>query len=219
MNLTGAIILSFIASIAAGVGGYYAPSQGYWQALLINLATTIFGLGVGLVVINHYLSRREKKMAAIPMLKMIEPSVGELHNEFFIKPGRLKFGIPGFIALIDAYHDNGHTPDALSPEQRNGLYELIKQHRAKSLVLMESIHDQLREMTSLLGWSFSPKIITISMQVRLDIVNFKNLELDDTDKAKLKACELCLDIDAGCGNVLDEIHKLLDHSVEDWHQG
>jgi hypothetical protein len=205
------IILSLLAAIIAATAGYF--TQGYWQALLINLSTTFLGLSIGLIVINHFLNRQEKRQAAIPMLEMIHPYVSELHNDHFIDPGRLKFGIPGFNALIDAYEQNGRTPAALSPEQRNGLYDLIKEHRLQATLLMDTIHDQLKEMTSLLGWSFSPRIITVSMRARLEIIKFKTLDFSDSDEAKLRACELYLDIDSICGGVLIEINSLLGLSV------
>jgi hypothetical protein len=202
------LLLGTILIIAASV------FAGYWQGLMLNLGTGFLGLSVALLIVNYLLAKEEKKKAAVPLLRMVAPAISEFHNDHFIAPGHLAFGMPGFQDLFDAYESNHRRPEALSPPQRDGLYELIKQHREHALPVLNTVHDQLKEMTSLLGWSFSPKIVTASLDARLNIVKFRNLMLDDKDATKLRACELYLDIDAACGGVLRELTDLLGKKLD-----
>lgn len=207
MKLGISAAITLILGLAILVAAWFFTD--YWQGLMLNLGTGLIGLAVGLYIVNFMLAKDEKMKAAIPLLRMISPSISDLHNDHFIRPGRLAFGIPGFNDLLDVYLNNERKPEALSPPQRDGLYKLIKQHRDQAIPLLNIIFDQLKEMTSLLGWSFSPQIVTASLDARLDIVKFRNLVFDDKEATILRACELYLDIDYACGGVIQELAGLL----------
>jgi len=208
------IILATLLAVAFGAWAYF--QTGYWQSLLLGLARTSLSLAIGLVVVNVYLKLQEKRQAAVPLFKMIVPSISAFHNDYFIEQGRLKFGTPDFNTLLRAYQTNKRDPKALSPAQRTGLYEIIEANRDEVVVILDKISDQLKEMSFILGWSFSPRIMRASLDCRLIIVEFKALDLDGEEQTKLDACELYLDIDATSGAVVATLAELLGLKDDEW---
>lgn len=208
------IVMGFLVSIGLVFVGYH--STGFTQNVLVEFAGTAVSFAIGLWLVDVYLQLDEKRKAAVPLLEMITPSIAKWHNDYFIEKGRLAFGIPGWHALLDAYQSNGRNPQALSPEQRDGLYKIIAASRAEVLPLFDTLHDQLKELSALLGWSFNPQIMRAALSCRLNIVRFKNLTLSDDTRSKLDACELYLDIDAYAGAVVSELANLLGLKKSDW---
>ncbi len=192
---------------------------GYWQSFLINISTVGLSLSIGLMVVNHFLNLQDKRRAAHPLLRMIAPSITKFHNEFFIEAGRSRFGIPAFKALINAYETNRRDPKAFTPEQRDGLYQMIKDSRDQLFPVLDTIHEQLKEISFILGWSFSPKIMRDSLDSRLNISKLRNLPFDDSVECKLSACELLLDTDADTGGVMRELTSLLGLKDDQWLEG
>ena len=207
MKIKPVIWLTTIVGIIGCVAAYWMPP--FFQGLLVEVGVTLLAFAMGLSFINVYLNTAEKKRAAIPLLQMIAPALSKLHNDFVIEKGRIEFGTPNFNALLDTYQENNRDPKALSPQQRDGLYNIVKTNRTDILNLIGELHDQLKEMSFILGWSFSPVVIRASLDCRLNIVKLQNLNFDDTTQAKLDACELFLDIDAQANAVLDDLKGLL----------
>ena len=195
------------------VVAYWTPPP-FFQGLLISVGVTLFGFSLALAIVNGYLHTEEKKRAAIPLMKMIYPAFSELHGSYLIEKGQLEFGIPQFETLLDAYQKNKNPKD-LSPEQRNGLYKIIKENSTEINRLTSELHDQLKEMSFILGWSFSPSVMTASLDCRLNIAKLSNLSFDDTIQTKLDACELFLDIDLQATAVFKNLVGILGIQIDE----
>ena len=94
-----------------------------------------------------------------------------------------------------------------------------KENSAEIIRLTSELHDQLKEMSFILGWSFSPSVVTASLDCRLSIVKLQNLSFDDTTQTKLDACELFLDIDAHAGAVLANLTEILGIHIDEILEG
>ena len=206
--------VSLLASVALSIGAHYVTD--YWRDFLMMLAGTALSLCVGILAVNLYLNTDERRRAAGPLLQMIVPDVKRYHNDFLIDRGRLAFGTPAFNSLLTAYSAHKGSPKAFSPEQRDCLYKMILEQKDAILALLPGLEGKLREMASLIGWTYEPSIIRAILTCRLSIQAFQSLQFDDSLQNKLDACEHFLDIDASSSAVLEALMKILGKKDEDW---
>lgn len=207
MKLRILSLSSLLLTAALSIGAYYTAD--FWRDFALMLAGAFFSLGIGLYLANVYLSHDERARAAAPLLAMIDPDIAKFHNEYFIKPGRLAFGTPGFNAAIGAYEKNGRKPESLSPEQRDKFYEIIIQNKDAILPLLDRIHSSLAEVSAILGWSFSPSVMRIVLDARVTLTRFKALSFGGSIDEKLKACKGFIDLDAVLAAIVAELNQIL----------
>lgn len=206
--------ISFLIALSLSIAAHSFTD--YWRDILLMLAGTALSLSIGLLAINLYLNTNERRRAAAPLLQMIVPDIQKYHNDFLIEPGRLTFGTPNFNALLDSYAQHNGSPKAFSPEQRDGLYCMILEQKDAIFGLLPGLESKLREMASLIGWTYEPSIIRAILTCRLSIQAFQNLTFDGSVECKLSACEHFLDIDSSSSAVLEALMKILGKKDEDW---
>jgi len=207
--LATACLLLFIA---LAIGAAY--SNPYWQALLINLSTTALGLAIALIVINVYLDRSARREAVRPLLKLIAPAIGAHHNDL-IHAAWDRFGKPQFGEIAKRYTENNGDPRALTPDERNSLYDIIKTNRDRVLDLLGRIDNDLRELVVIIGWSFDPDILKHAFSCRYAISQLRIITFDDSNDAKLAICEQFLDADMMAFAVLRNLHSLIGSPKEE----
>ncbi len=191
--LRGITVISFAVSFASLIGSYWLAN--YWQALVLSIGSAALSVAIALVAVNHFLLGAEKKYAAAPLLQFIQPTIYRLHNDLFIELARTKLGKQQFEDMIDLYQKHNRSPQAFTPKQREELYKMISSVRDELIAVYDLLSEQLRELTSMVGWSFDPKITGLALQARLTAANFKSLPFDDTDQSQQKVIEAYLDTD------------------------
>ena len=200
-------IPAVILTIGAVIGAYYCT--GFPQSLLLSTAEVLGGFALALILINGFLNQEERKKAAIVLMEMVHTDIVEYHNAF-LREGRDKFGIPVWNGIIDAINENKRKPEALAPEQRTGVLEIIETNADKLSAVTKSFDERFREITYVLGWSFHPKITRDCMRTRLEIDKFRTL-LDTArldGEQELKQIELYFDIEADTSAVLNELARI-----------
>lgn len=202
-----------LVAVAIGAAGGFLT--GYLQALAGNLSATVFGLALVIIFVNSLLNSSEKRQAARPLLRMIHPQVAKLHNDF-VAGGQQRFGIAQFKQLIDIYQQNKRNPQAFSPEQRDALYDLIVEKRNDITATFDILQDQLRELTTIAGWSFDPTLVSAALSARLNMATFKALAWDARDATKRSAIESYLDAEADVTSVFRKLTTYLGLKDEEW---
>lgn len=211
-------LAAFGAAIVVGVAGYFI-TQPYFQALAAGLSSTALGLALAVLLVNKFLNSSEKQSAAAPLLQLISPNVRKLHNNLFLKLGRSKFGIDEFNTMIDTYQKNKRDPQAFKPAQRLELFEMIKTNRSELASTYEILQDQFRELSTIAGWSFDPRVVAMTLTARLNFATFKAIPWDETppaDATVLKAVESYLDADAACGHVFESLAQHIGMNKNEW---
>ncbi len=202
-----------IAVVIAIAGGFLS---GYGQQVALAVMAAVLGLGLVILFVNSILNSSEKREAAQPLMQMIQPYVVRLHNDF-VRKGRDRFGIEGFATLLNLYTRNSRKPEAFSLEDRERLYVYVAEQRQELTGYYDILQDQLRELTTIAGWSFDPTIVASALSARLSIATFKALKWDNMDdKSKLKAVESYLDIEAETSAVFRKLVLYLGLKDEDW---
>ncbi|MCH7686316.1 MAG: hypothetical protein IH899_06505 [Planctomycetes bacterium] len=206
-TMTRFAIPSLVLAVASGIGAYFC--SGFCQSALLSTAEVLAGLGLALVVVNGFLNQDERKRAAVVLLRMVHEDVVEYHR-LFIQKGRDKFGIPVWNGIIDSMNENQRKPEALAPEQRQQVTEMIDENSESLLVTTKSIDERFREVSYVLGWNFHPSVTRDCMQTRLEIDKFRTLlSSEDLDEEQcLKKIELYFDIDANASAVLDRLARI-----------
>lgn len=204
-----------LASVVLIVVSYYLAG-GFWQNVLIGLATTFLGLGMAVLVVNHFLTSSDKRIAAKPLLKLIAPNVRRYHNELFLRYGYEKFGKDQFQSLVKLYQKHKGDPKAFSPEQRKALYDAIEVEKDDLLRVHDALGEQFRELTLLLGWSFDSRITAAAMDARLNYATFRSLNWDESEETKLSAIESFFDAEAATAVVFAQLTKHLGLQESDW---
>ena len=207
--------LSIVLAIVLAAIGYYIP-PGYWQDLIVGVTGTFLGLGVAVLAVNFFLGASDRKAAAGPLLKLIHPNVMRVHNDLFVRLWNESFGIDEGQRLIDIYQKNKRNPKAFSPEQIERIYNCVTSKKDELVQVYETLGDQLRELSTLAGWSFDPHIVAGALEARLNFVTVKSLiAATDTD-SKYKLVEAYLDGEAAASNVLARLTKHLGLADTDW---
>ena len=180
-------------ALLIAVGAYFAPA-GYWQSLLVNLATVFFGAALAIVVVNIYLERDSRRKAVGALLRLATDGIADFHNTFLdLMWG--KFGKDDFGQLRERFKNARGDIMVLNQEQRRAIYDMGKQHHAKLTPLLEKLDQVLAEVTSLVGWSLDSTLLTQVLQGRNAIRRFRSITLDDSDQAINEAAEHLIDID------------------------
>jgi hypothetical protein len=188
----GLSLTSFAVGASIAAGAYF--TEGYWQSMLLDLAIAFVALGAGLMVINFYLDMRARKSALEPMLELVEESIQQHHNDLMDRAWA-SIGKPQFSDLVDRYVERGRDPLALTPSERDAIYEMVKSDRDNLHRLQDHLDEQLKELTLILGWSFDPRILQHAFSCRSAIARMRTLDFDDTDATKREVCQMFLDID------------------------
>jgi hypothetical protein len=202
---------SGLISLALLYAGY--RTTGFQQDVLVSLFSTFLGAAIGLAVVNVFLDRRSKRIAAMPLAQLIQGPIAQFHDDFFITLGRNKFGTARFNELIDDYQNNGRDPVALSPEQRQGISEIIDEHKDRILQVTSDIDARLTDLINVLGWSFDANIISSALTCKQNISQFRAHIDPDTDRDRLRRIEMYLDIDAAAGGALERLYNVLGTSL------
>ena len=180
------------------------------------MSTTLLGLGLAVAFVNKILYSSERKAAAIPLLKLIRPNIAKLHNDFFIRAGRARFGIENFEHLLHVYQQHKRNPEAFAPEQRDQLYDFLKQNRTDLIATYDVLQDQFRELATIGGWSFDPRLVSAALSARLNFATFKALPWDDATATKLSAIEAYFDGEADASKVFTVLTEHIGLNREDW---
>lgn len=200
--------------IAAGAG--YRIEPGFWQNILVGLATTFFGIGLAVVSVNHFLSSSDKKQAAAPLLQIIRPNVQELHNKLLLEHFHDCLGKHQFETLLGIYWEHKGNPQAFSPEQRETMYQVIAKVKSEVVRVHDALQEQLKEVTLLLGWSFDTEITGAALDARLHYASFKTIHWDGSDEAKLLAIKSFLNAEAATSAVFGMLVSYLGLKDDEW---
>lgn len=185
--------ISSVVALASLVGSYWLTN--YWQALVLSVGSAVLSVAIALVAVNRILLGAEKKYAAVPLFEFIQPTIHRLHNDLFVELGRTSLGKEQFEGMIGLYQKHQRSPQAFTPKQREDLYKMISGVRDELIAVYDLLSEQLRELTSMVGWSFDPKLMGLALKARLKAANFKSLPFDDADQSQQKIIEAYLDID------------------------
>ncbi len=202
---------ALFAAIIVATIAYF--TSGYWTSLFLNLASTLIGIGVGIALINVYFDVKSRRRAIQPLLQLITPSIAKVHNSL-LRRGFDNFGMPQFKEIMDRYHVNNRDPRALSPDERNKLYDIVKSDKNGVLALYDMLESDLRELTIVLGWSFDPQILASAFACRYAITKMRSVVFDDSDQCKLDVCEQFLDVDGAASLVFARLVKVTGQGSE-----
>lgn len=200
-------ILSFLLAIGLAAAGYFASSA-YIGGLLANIASTFLGLSIGLYIVNIYLDRESKRAAVTSLLKLIAPSIQGHHNALLHEAWN-RFGKPQWGEIIGRYTENGGDPRALTPEERQKIYDMVKAGKVKYDSTFTTLEAELKELALILGWSFDPGILSASFNCRYAITKLRAATFDDSEEAKLEVCEHFLDTEFTSSLVFHGLVELL----------
>jgi hypothetical protein len=176
-----------------GVGSYYSDAN-FWQPLLINIATTFFAAGLGILLVNVYLEKESRKKAVKALLQLSQDGISDFHNAF-LDMIWTKFGKDDFGDLRTKYKKAGGNIMVLSPEQRRKIYDMSKENQEKLGPLLEKLDQALAETISLVGWTLDSDFLTQAIQARNSIRAYRVIEHDDADDSINKAAKRIIDID------------------------
>lgn len=210
-------LLAILLSVL-GMAISYSIPQGFWFSLVMGVSTSLFGVGLAVIVVNYVITSSDKKSASEPLLKLIAPNIKTLHNELFIEHLHDQLGKDQMESLIGIYEKHKRNPRAFSPEQRDKLYEAISLKKNELNNTYDALQEQFRELTMLLGWSFDSKITSIAFSARLSMATFQASSWDDEDSTKLNVIETYLDIEGETGTLFSRLCEHLGLKESDWQE-
>jgi len=185
-------LASFAIGVSIAAGAYF--TEGYWESMLLDLAMVFVALGAGLLAINFYLDMHARKSAVEPLLELVEEAIQEHHNNLVDRAWE-RIGKPQFNELVDRYVKHGRDPLALTPGERDAVYEMVKSEREVLNRLHDHLDEQLKELALILGWSFDPRILQHTFVCRSAIARMRAIKFDDTEASKRQVAQTFLDID------------------------
>ncbi len=203
------VLASLALGLAVSLGiASYRVSNPFQEAWLIELASLALGLSLALFIVNIYLDRKSRRAAVTPLLMLVAPSIRD-HNNAFLKDVWDLFGKPQFDALMRRYAEYHRDPKALSSDERERLYAHIKSRWAPLAPVLDRLDNDLRELSMLLGWSFSSRVLGSCFACRFAIASLRQITFDDSSEAKLRAVEQYLDIASSAFAVFDALVHML----------
>lgn len=209
-------IAAFFVTLCFGFAAYY--STGFAESVLLSLMSTSLSLAVGLVIVNGFINEAERKKAAKVLASMVAVNVAEYHNRF-IQLGHQKFGIPEWNGVIETMNQNKRNPDALSPQQRDVVVEILEENKDEIAANVTAIDDGFRELSYILGWNFHPKVTRDAISSRLEIAKLQTAisKIPIPEHEKRQAIEKFFDVDAEVTAVLNTLLEMTGADVADFH--
>lgn len=193
MHKAALIFWNFALAIVFAVVAWFTDSD-YFCPFAINLATTFFAVGWGVIVINIYLERSARRSAVAPLLGLAHESIAQLHNTL-LDTMWARFGKEPFGRLLDGYRESGGKPTAISAPERREFYDAVKKDRSKLYDLLDQLDVTLEEMSWLVGWNLDSRVLGAALTSRRAIQHFKKIEFKDTEEDQLAVLEHVLDAD------------------------
>jgi len=200
------VYLTFALALAIGVGAYFVPPQ-YWQPLLINLATTFFAVGVGIIVVNIYIDKESRKGAVVSLLQLSHRAISDYHDQF-VDLVLKRFGRDEWESIVNGYIKGEGDVMTIKPDHRKWIYDLAKENQNKLGPCIQDLDDALQEIISLVGWNLDDDLLALGLRGRNAIRLYRGIPYDDTDEAKAKISEYLLDMDLQSMFVRDRLIEL-----------
>lgn len=202
-----------LLGMVSAFGGKHI-SDSYWSSYVANISVTLIGVSIGLFLVNHYLNREAKKAAVQSLLRMIAPSIQQYHNDL-VSEAWGTFGRPQWAEMIQRYVAQDGDPLAFNPTERDQIYAMIKKDEIKYKQKLKELDSEMRELVSILGWSFDPSILASAFNCRYAIVKFCAISFDDSIDSKKAALEHFLDAEIMATEVHDDLAKLVGLKIKD----
>jgi hypothetical protein len=191
-------LIAVVIAVALAILAYFTPR--YWTEVLLHLGATLAGLAAALIIVNRYLEGDARRRAVRPLINLVTPSIQAHHNSL-LEGAWNRFGKPHFENILKRYLESRGDPLSLTFDERNGLYELVKADKEELFALLTKLDRDLRELVSIVGWSFKPELLQSAFECRLAISRLKEVSFDDSDEAQRKAAEHFIDTDINASHV------------------
>ena len=185
-------VLSAIVGIGLLIYGAHIQN-GYWQSVLANSSVGLMCFALALFAVNVYIDRNSRRRAEHALFELTGKSLTETINQF-LDLAHDRFGQPGFDQLTDSYQQNEWKPTALSPEEREKLATLVSEHRDKLSPLIGSLEVELKELCSVIGWSFDSNVLYMALSCRGAIGRYSRCQFDKSVEDNKAVCEAFLDV-------------------------
>ncbi|MBX7486947.1 hypothetical protein K3177_00315 [Qipengyuania sp. GH25] len=199
--------LSLVLAVVCVAGGWY--TAGFYRELLISLFGTFGGLAVGLFVINFYIDKNSRKIAALPLALLIETAVNRLHNDYFVGIAHAKFGSTKFGSMLDEFGEANREPTAFSPEDRQALREMILKHKDQIKAAIQDLDQRFSTLITVLGWSFDAQVVAAALEAKRNASELiAALDTDDPDQ-EYRLIKHWFDVDATANSTRSFLAKIL----------
>lgn len=205
------VFICFGSMIITIFSAYFIPSA-FFQNIVINIGTTFFALGVGLILVNIYLENKAKKGAVKSLFVLVQKSIAEFHN-YLLNVGWAKYGSEGFGEIIVEYVKSNGNPQSIKKDNRLFFYDLVKNDR-EILTKVEILQNNLTELSRLIGWNLDYNLLEAILDARISIGKLKETILNDSDESIDYATEHLLDVDLRTQNARSLLLRLADIAEE-----
>lgn len=207
MHKSSLIIFNLALAAICLLWAWMTKSE-FSRSLAINLATTFFAIGWGIITINIYLERSDRRAAVRPLLSLSHESIARLHNTL-LDTMWARFGREPFGRLLHGYQQSGGKPMAISAPERREFYDAVKSERAKVIKLLDELDQTLEELSWLVGWNLDARVLGAALTSRKAIQDFRQITFDDTEPTQLLVLEHILDADISAQVVRARLMKMV----------
>lgn len=205
MNKKWLTIGLFLLSIIVAISGFFIKQQ-YLQSIIANISITFFGGALGVLIVNIYIEKSEKKKALKSLLRMIAPTVARASDTMLAEVHR-HFGTQEFSEIQIKYKKSGGDPKVLTPTERDKIYDMIHNNKSIFEDSAKIISEELKELAVIMGWSFNPAVLRELFDCRTAIRAFMTLSFTGTPQDKLDTCEQYLDFHIKAHSVVSMLHE------------
>ncbi len=157
-------IFAGLVTATCAIAGWFL--SGYPKELAVSLFGTSGGLFVGLIVVNIYIDKSSRKVAAVPLALLIETAINRLHNDYFVEIANQKFGSTKFGAMITDFGEGKREAQAFSPEDRCALRDMLMHHKNGIITSVEDVDKRFSTLIDVLGWTFDAKVVAYALETK-----------------------------------------------------
>ena len=184
------------ACLLSALFGWWGHSvaEGYWQVVLVNVATMFLAVAVGVIAINIYLERHKRKGPIRSLYELAAGAMADFHNTL-LDLVWTKFSKTDFQQIQEHYMEHGGDVMVVSPENRKQVYDLAKSNADQIVRLVDNLDEAMAELTSLVGWDLDPELLENTLSARHSIRSFKAISFDDSQEARNRITEHLFDTD------------------------
>lgn len=185
--------VAFGGAAVLAVAAYFLSGD-FWQPLFLNLAGSLFAIGVAIIAVNIYLERARRREAISAILLLCHDAIADFHNTF-LDIVWTKFGKDEFGDIVASYMEAAGDPMVIKPADRDKLYALAQESSDDVRRLADRLDEALSETTTLVGWELDPQLLAVTLKARHALRQYKAIDMDGSHQTKLAIAEHLIDID------------------------
>ena len=178
------VVVLAISIVSLLIAYLVKPEEWSWSSLFLNLAIALFQLFLALLIVNIYVSNKDRQKINLAVLIEVDDVIAKFHDHF-VQLMVQKFGEKQFLSIMKELSSSQFNMNLLPEDIRGKMYDAIKKEMDVLMVEGRNCVDQISQTAKTGAFSNIPEVLSYGLlaQKKFDqIVNLRMQNLHDSNE-------------------------------------